>query len=55
MPNDKPEGPVNEYQTGGWKAHWILIVCTLLYVFNYMDRPGANGSHAAHENRPGSE
>ena len=26
------------YQTGGWKAHWILIVCTLLYMLNYMDR-----------------
>jgi MFS family permease len=38
MPNDKPTGPVEEYQTGGWKAHWILIVCTLLYAINYMDR-----------------
>jgi MFS family permease len=27
-----------EYKTGGWSAHFILIVCTLLYVINYMDR-----------------
>lgn len=27
-----------EYKTGGWRAHYILIVCTLLYVINYMDR-----------------
>ncbi len=26
------------YQTGGWKAHWILIVCLLLYTLSYMDR-----------------
>ena len=26
------------YQTGGWKAHWILIICTLLYMMNYVDR-----------------
>ena len=26
------------YETGGWKAHYVLIVCTLLYVVNYMDR-----------------
>ena len=26
------------YQTGGWKAHWILIVCSLLYMINYVDR-----------------
>ncbi|MGD0855654.1 MAG: MFS transporter [Dehalococcoidia bacterium] len=38
MSNDNPTGPVNEYQTGGWKAHWILIICTLLYAINYMDR-----------------
>ena len=28
----------NDYQTGGWKAHWILIVCLLLYTLSYMDR-----------------
>ena len=38
MSHDKPTEPVNEYQTGGWKAHWILIICTLLYAINYMDR-----------------
>ena len=27
-----------DYQTGGWKAHWILIVCLLLYTLSYMDR-----------------
>ena len=26
------------YQTGGWKAHWILIVCLSLYTLSYMDR-----------------
>ena len=38
MSNQIPTQPVNEYQTGGWKAHWILIICTLLYAINYMDR-----------------
>ena len=27
-----------EYRTGGWSSHYILIVCTLLYIINYMDR-----------------
>jgi len=27
-----------QYKTGGWSAHYILIVCTLLYVINYIDR-----------------
>ncbi len=27
-----------EYKTGGWSAHYILIICTLLYVVNYIDR-----------------
>lgn len=26
------------YKTGGWNAHFILIVCSLLYMVNYMDR-----------------
>lgn len=26
------------YGTGGWRAHYILIICTLLYIINYMDR-----------------
>jgi MFS transporter, Spinster family, sphingosine-1-phosphate transporter len=38
MQEKKTSSPVNEYQTGGWKAHWILILCTLLYAINYMDR-----------------
>jgi len=38
MSNKIPTQPVNVYQTGGWKAHWILIICTLLYAINYMDR-----------------
>ena len=31
-------GKTSEYKTGGWRAHYVLIVCTLLYVVNYMDR-----------------
>ena len=27
-----------ELKTGGWRAHYVLIVCTLLYIINYMDR-----------------
>ena len=27
-----------ELKTGGWSAHYVLIVCTLLYAINYMDR-----------------
>lgn len=38
MAQEEPSKPASEYQTGGWKAHWILIVCTLLYAINYMDR-----------------
>ena len=34
--NDHNSAP--EYKTGGWRAHYVLIVCTLLYVINYMDR-----------------
>jgi MFS family permease len=34
--NEKTSAP--EYKTGGWRAHYVLIVCTLLYVINYMDR-----------------
>ena len=28
----------NEYKVGGWRAHYILIICSLLYMVNYMDR-----------------
>lgn len=34
-PNEKQAG---EYKTGGWSAHYILIICTLLYLINYVDR-----------------
>ena len=34
--NENKSAP--ELQTGGWRAHYVLIVCTLLYVINYMDR-----------------
>jgi MFS family permease len=27
-----------ELKTGGWSSHYVLIVCTLLYAVNYMDR-----------------
>lgn len=32
------ENRSTKYGIGGWKAHYVLIVCTLLYVINYMDR-----------------
>jgi len=32
----KNESP--QFIPGGWRAHYILIVCTLLYIVNYMDR-----------------
>jgi MFS family permease len=36
------KGPVNtqtqEYKTGGGSAMYILVICTLLYVINYIDR-----------------
>jgi MFS family permease len=35
--NHKDNRPT-KYRTGGWQAHYVLIVCTLLYVINYMDR-----------------
>jgi hypothetical protein len=25
-----------QYHTGGWSAHYVMIVCTLLFVINYM-------------------
>ncbi len=28
----------SELKTGGWRAHYVLVVCTLLYIINYMDR-----------------
>jgi len=37
MQDKKPE-QMTAYKTGGWRAHYTLIVCTLLYVVNYMDR-----------------
>ncbi|MEE9914150.1 MAG: MFS transporter [Deltaproteobacteria bacterium] len=35
--NTLPQEP-SELKTGGWRAHYVLIVCTLLYIINYMDR-----------------
>ena len=35
---EKETGPVIEYKTGGGRAHYILIICTLLYMVNFMDR-----------------
>ncbi len=35
--NDNRNAP-QQYSTGGWRAHYVLIVCTLLYIINYMDR-----------------
>ena len=29
---------VKEYKIGGWSARYILIICSLLYMVNYMDR-----------------
>ena len=38
MANEKGPGEAKEYKTGGWRAHYVLIICTLLYTINYMDR-----------------
>jgi MFS family permease len=35
---DTDQDKSKEFKTGGWGAHYVLIVCTLLYVINYMDR-----------------
>ena len=32
------KGSGKEYKTGGWSAYYILIICSLLYMVNYMDR-----------------
>jgi len=34
----KEEVTVKPYNSGGWRAHYILIICFLLYVINYADR-----------------
>ena len=34
----KGKREVKEFNTGGISAHWILIVCSLLYLVNFMDR-----------------
>jgi MFS family permease len=36
--NENDQNSSLAYKTGGWRAHYVLIVCTLLYVINYMDR-----------------
>jgi len=35
---DTPQNESPQFIPGGWRAHYILIVCTLLYIVNYMDR-----------------
>ena len=35
---DESSDQSGRYKTGGGKAHYVLIVCTLLYIINYMDR-----------------
>ena len=37
MKEAKPD-TAQTYKTGGRSAHYVLIICTLLYVINYMDR-----------------
>jgi MFS family permease len=32
------DGDQKQYHTGGWSAHFVMIVCTLLFIVNYMDR-----------------
>ena len=38
MANGNGRNEAKEYKTGGWRAHYVLIICTLLYAINYMDR-----------------
>jgi MFS family permease len=38
MAQEDGQKKVKEYRTGGWSAHYVLIICTLLYAINYMDR-----------------
>ena len=38
MAQEDGQKQVKEYRTGGWSAHYVLIICTLLYAINYMDR-----------------
>jgi MFS family permease len=38
MMNKEAQSAAKAYKTGGWSAHYNLIVCTLLYAINYMDR-----------------
>ncbi len=38
MANPVVQSTPKEHQVGGWSAHYALIVCTLLYAVNYMDR-----------------
>jgi MFS family permease len=35
---DTDPGKPKELKMGGWSAHYVLIVCTLLYAINYIDR-----------------
>jgi len=38
MSRNQEELKPKQYKTGGWSAHYILIICTLLYIINYADR-----------------
>jgi MFS family permease len=35
MPDDNKG---KDYKVGGWSAHYTLLICSLLYMVNYMDR-----------------
>lgn len=37
MDTPQKQNPTS-YASGGWNSHFILILCTLLYMLNYMDR-----------------
>ena len=37
IPQETPDSPAKGYQTGGWKAHWIVIITAILYMVCYMD------------------
>jgi len=37
-PSQKAPRTAGNDKTAGWRAHYTLIVCTLLYIVNYMDR-----------------
>jgi MFS family permease len=38
MAKESDQGKSGEIKTGGGSAHYVLIICSLLYMVNYMDR-----------------